>query len=283
MTVAEPIITEGGTSHDKGEAWKPENIKAFENTKDYLDKGVAWVIPTRGNVPMKVIDSWDTIQWPMNQPRTPRLSAIGMEVAAAYEYLFRLCTDDEFAQDKLGAAFRNLLSKMNFILTVEEDNVIPPNAVNDLFYALYTCIDCGKQIDLKGTDGRISKEKFDAWRCPDGHKGLDGVGGLYWTKTIPSRPMAYGDPKEGDDYKPVSVTDAITDGRVLEVNGIAMGCTLFRKALFSKVTKPWFKTEQNGTQDLLFCGKAKKEIGARFAVHCGVRVGHLDTSSGELY
>jgi hypothetical protein len=69
---------------------------------------------------------------------------------------------------------------------------------------------------------------------------------------------------------------------VLEVNGIAMGFAIFRKDIFKQVSKPWFDTASTHTQDIFFCQKAKAEAGARFAVHCGVLVGHLDVNSGEV-
>lgn len=269
--MTEPAIRIAGTEHDTGHAWKPENVVDYERLKEYRDKSIAWVIPSRGMYPALVVDSWDAIQWPMNQPRTPRVAALRMEVGDAYNYLFKLCTDYGFASIKLGNDYARMLDRMKFILTTEEDNIIPPTAINDLFAAIYTCIDCGKDIQTA------------SWTCPDGHKGLDAVGGLYWTKCIPSRPMAYGDPKDGDDFRPISVSDAIAEGRVLEVNGLAMGCTLFRKASLNGLSQPWFKTSTGTTQDLYLCSKMKKELGARFGVHCGVRVGHLDIDTGERF
>ncbi len=275
--------TESGTAHESARGFQPEAIRTYERQKEYLDKTVAWVFPTRGLIPLVVVDSWDSIQWPMNQPRTPRIAAKAMEVGAAYEELFDLCVNKATAAKKLSPAFAELVSKMNFILTTEEDNIIPPNAVNDLFAAIYTCIDCGEEIDVHGKDGTFSPVKFAKWLCPNGHKGLDAVGGLYWTKGDGGRPMAYGDPKVSDDFRPVSVGKAIENGKVIEVNGVAQGCTLFRKGLFRKVRRPWFKTQNHNTQDLYFCQKARKQAGARFAVACGVRVGHHDVQSGETW
>src|SRR5207245_520911 len=118
--------------------------------------------------------------------------------------------------------------------------------------------------------------------------GLDAVAGLYKTKSEPAMWMAYGDPKDPMlNFRPLEVGEAEEEGRLIEVNGIAMGCTLWRKDLFRKVSKPWFETltgcesraQRIGchTQDLYFCRKAKLELGpegVRFAVHCGISVGH---------
>lgn len=270
---AEPIIVEAGTAHDKGHAWRQENIDDYERLQEYRDKTLAWVMPIPDKFYVaKVVDSWDQIHWPMNQIKTPRIVATDMEVGAAYEHLFGMAVDKGTAEKARGAQWANLLEKAKFILTTEWDNIIPPLAVLDLFSSLYTCIDCERPINAK------------TWECPNGHKGLDAVSGLYWTKCLPSRPMAYGDPKNDVfDFRPISVGPAIQEGRTIEVNGIAMGCAIFRKELFNRVSRPWFTTTAGATQDLYFCEKAKKEAGARFAVNCAVRVGHMDVHTNEVY
>jgi hypothetical protein len=260
-----------GTLHDAGRAFSKEGIQAYENTKNWLDQSVCWVIPTRGFYPAKVVDSWDTICWPMNQQRTPRLAIIGMEVGDAYNTLFKLATDREFCAKHYDPTSVDLIQRMKFILTTEEDNILPPNAVEGLFAALYTCPDCKKDINPA------------SWTCEDGHRGYDAVSGLYFTKSMPPRPMAYGHPSEPDSFKPVSVAQAIKDGSTIEVNGIAMGCAIWRKELFAQVAYPWFETVDGGTQDLVFCKRAKEQANARFGVNAGVRVGHLDIKTGVLY
>lgn len=261
----------GDELHDSGKAWQPDNIAKFRGTKVYRDATVCWVMPTRGSVQIEVLHAILSLQWPMNQNHTPLLTLKGMEVGEAYEQLFEMCLDKEVTTRTSGMKFAEYLDKMGFVLTSEEDNLPPPNGINELFRAIYTCVDCGGEIQQAG------------WVCAAGHRGLDAVSGLYWTKDIPAMPMAYGDPKEpGLDFAPVDVTAAIEAGSVVEVNGIAMGFTLYRKEMFAKVSRPWFATEQGVTQDLYFCKKAKEQAGARFAVHCGVRVGHIN-ADGELY
>ena len=109
-------------------------------------------------------------------------------------------------------------------------------------------------------------------------------------------PMAYGDPEEfrqtgALDFRPLDVRRALQLGRVVPVNGIAMGCALWKLDLFRAVPPPWFVTvadmipergSQVMTQDLYFCRKAR-EMGKTFAVDCRVRVGHLDVNTGEVY
>jgi hypothetical protein len=122
------------------------------------------------------------------------------------------------------------------------------------------------------------------------------VSGIYFTKGDINMPMAYGDPREFDrtgvlDFRPRAVAECLAAGQVMEVNGIACGCSLYRMDLFREVAQPWFVTVSDVvegvgpvgmTQDLYFCKRARM-MGKRFGVACGVRVGHLDLSTGVVF
>jgi hypothetical protein len=259
-------------------------LDEFEKTKGWLDQSITWVIATRGKYDAKVVDAWDMLDWPMNEARTGRLTARNMEVAEAYNHLFRMCIDRDYCERSYNALYTEVIVGTQFILTTEEDNILPPNAPTALAAAIYTCPDCGRTL----ANAKLNPD----WLCPEGHRGYDAVSGLYMTKVVPPRPMAFGDPKNGpDDFRPQSVKEAVASGSVIEVNGIAMGCALWRKDLVRRVSEPWFVTTPSnnmtgsggGTQDLYFCRKAKAEIGARFGVHCGVRVGHMDYRTGQVF
>ena len=262
-----------------------KEVKDYEGMRAYRDQSISWVFATRGQVPVEVVDSWDTIQWPMNQFRSGRLTAKGMEVAAAYNALFGVATDRKMATKVMGAyagEYIDAFVNAKFILTTEEDNIISPFAVQALLEAIHTCPDCGREIAAHCAGKKRPCRMCKEWRCEKGHKGYDGVGALYFVKRQPAIPMAFGDPKTPTDFKPRSVARAIKSGKVIEVNGIAMGCSLFRKDVFRQVSRPWFTTSSTFTQDLWFAKKAKKEAGARFGVHCGIQIGHLDVRTGEV-
>src|SRR5207244_2242742 len=104
-----------------------------------------------------VVDSWDCIDWPMNQPHTGRHRATQMEVGEAYNYLFRLATDQEFARDHFEESYADFITGTRFVLTTEQDNIIPPNAVVDLMASIYTCPDCAEPIGRKLI--RVSEKK----------------------------------------------------------------------------------------------------------------------------
>lgn len=264
------VETINGADLHKGIA--RQHLGAFQN--GYRNNKCVWVLPTRGSIPIEVHVSLRNMAWLMNTPRAC-LEYRRMEVGQAYEEGFSKAVSDEAVKE------------FPFVWTYEEDNIQPQDVFFKLYDAIWTCIDCGAPMP-SGPDGGPA----DPWVCPEGHRGLDAVGALYFTKSVPPFPMAYGDPKSAElEFRPRDVREAMESGSVIEVNGVAMGSTLWRKGLFEKVSKPWFKTMCGGeperagahTQDLYFCRKAKEEAGARFAVHCGAVVGHLDVTSGVVY
>lgn len=182
------------------------------------------------------------LMMPMNQAFI-RLFVQGMEVGDAYNAAVEMVVAHE------------QLSKFKYLLTLEEDNLPPPDGLVKLY------------------------ESMDEYAV---------VGGLYWTKGEAGQPMIYGDPKGVLSFQPqVPVPEALQ-----ECNGLGMGFTLFDMSLFTdeKIPKPWFKTVQEwspqtgaaqGTQDLHFMANARK-AGYRIASDNRIKVGHID-SEGHVW
>jgi hypothetical protein len=157
------------------------------------------------------------------------------------------------------------LSKWKYILTLEDDNLPPPDA----HIRLLETIEWGN---------------------------YDAVSGLYFTKGEHNMPMAYGDPAEYArtgvlDFRPRDVREALAGGQIMGVNGIAMGCALWRMQLFKDFPGPWYVTVsdvvpgkgvQGFTQDLWACQRWV-QAGKRFAVDMRVRVGHMDVNTGTVF
>lgn len=218
----------------------------------YKDNSTVIIIPSRdNNVDIRVQQTWMSLIAPMNQKRAI-LFAIGDEVGVAYQRVVEAVLKDPE------------LSKWQYIMTMETDNLQPPDA----HIRLLETIEAGK---------------------------FDGVSGIYWTKGEFNMPMAYGDPAEYArtgvlEFRPRDIRAALEHGHVMEVNGIAMGCSLYRMDLFREIEPPWFVTvadvvngaPQGFTQDLYFCRRARM-AGKRFAVDMRVRVKHLDLASGVAY
>ncbi len=210
--------------------------------QSYKDLSTIMIVPTRGLIPAKVVQSMLGLASPMNQ-KFLRIFVEKMEVGEAYNHAIELILGNEE------------LAKWKYVLTMEEDNLCPPDGLLKLYENI---------------------NKFDA------------VSGLYFVKGECGAAMIYGNPME----MPMSFIPQlpVTD-QVVECNGIGMGFALFKLEMFKKIPKPWFKTLQEftpgqgmaaATQDLYFCQNAKK-FGFRFAVDCRIRVGHFQYETDQIW
>jgi hypothetical protein len=166
----------------------------------------------------------------------------GMEVGAAYD-------------EAIAAILAHpQLKDFKYVLTVEEDNLPPPDGLLNL-------------LDSIGD--------------------YAAIGGLYFTKGEGGQPMAYGKPGQMPEYAPWLPGE----DEVAPVNGIGMGFSLIKLDVFREMERPYFETLQRydpytggkaATQDLHFCGRIR-EMGHKVAVDTNVRVGHLDADSGIVW
>jgi hypothetical protein len=190
-----------------------------------------------------VVENWMGLMIPMNQAFV-RIFVSGMEVAAAYNAAIEAILNNPVLRD------------FKYVLTIEEDNMPPPDGLIKLY------------------------ESMDEYAI---------VGGIYWTKGEGGQPMIYGDPKGILGFQPqVPLPD-----KVQECNGLGMGFTLFDMRLFTdeKIPRPWFKTIQEwtpgggismGTQDLYFMGNVRR-AGYKIASDNRVKVGHYDPDTGMVW
>lgn len=217
------------------------SVARLKKGKQYRDLSTVCVVPTRGVIAARVVESWMGLMTPMNNAFV-RVFVQGAEVGDAYNSAVEMI----LAQ----------LPQFKYMLTLEEDNIPPPDGLLKLY------------------------ESMDEYAA---------VGGLYWTKGEAGQPMIYGDPKALLGFQPqIPVVD-----QVQECNGLGMGFTLFNMDLFrdEKIPKPWFKTVQEwspekggaaGTQDLHFFGNARR-AGYRVASDNRVKVGHYDLTNDQIW
>lgn len=221
-----------------------ESTNRLEKSKSYRDLSTIIICPTRGLITAKVVQSWMGLMRPMNQKVIGPLFAIGMEVGEAYNGMIEMILANPE------------LSKWKYILTIEEDNMPPPDGLLKLY------------------------EHMD---------DFDVIGGLYWTKGEGGQPMIYGDP----NVVPLNFIPQKPGGDIQPANGLGMGFNLFKMDIFKdpKIEKPWFKTLQeftpqvgvrSYTQDLYFYEKAGK-AGYKFACDTRVRVGHYDVNMDVIW
>jgi|WetSurMetagenome_2_1015567.scaffolds.fasta_scaffold02468_7 hypothetical protein len=202
----------------------------------YRDSSTICIVPSRGMIPAKVVQNWMGLMPLMNQ-KFIRIFMIGLEVGEAYSQ----------AIDMILA--HPDLSTWKYILTLEEDNMPPPDGFIKLIESI--------------------------------NKGYDAVGGLYWTKGPGGQPMCYGDPT----IMPRNFMPQIPQPEALQpCNGLGMGFTLFKLSMFkdTRLPRPLFKTMseytpgvgcQVFTQDLYFFNNALA-LGYKFASDNRVKVGH---------
>jgi len=216
---------------------KIELPERLQKNDFYRDLSTICIIPTRGVIPAKVIQNWWGLMAPMNQ-KFIRMFVTGMEVGAAYTTAIEQIIANP------------VLRSWKYILTLEEDNMPPPDGLLKLYEGM---------------------EQFDV------------VGGLYWTKGDMGQPMIYGDPNlpELNFIPQVPLPETIQ-----QTNGLGMGFNLYKLDIFRdpRVPRPYFKTVQEFSpyvggrgysQDLYFYENIKK-LGYKVACDTRIKVGHFD-------
>jgi hypothetical protein len=245
MPEAQPQIIVAG-DYGRHNATMEATADRVRASKAYRDCSTVVVIPTRGMIPARAVQAWMDMIPMMNQPLT-RMFIVRMEIGDAYNAAVEWILNDP------------TLSNWKYMLTLEEDNVPPPDGLVRLIEAM-------------------NEERHYA-----------AIGGLYFTKGEGGMPMIYGNPGEILDFRPQVPVDNV----VQECNGLGMGFTLFRIDVFKdeRIPRPWFKTlnswsaetgGQAGTQDLYFF-KHAREAGYRVASHNAVKVGHWDETNQILW
>ena len=225
-------------SYDGGEFNRDLNltVKRLEKSAAYKDLSTIIIIPALGMLPTKVAASFMNMFSPPNQKRVV-LWAVGQEVGEAYSRCIEMILDHPE------------LSKFKYILTMEHDNIPPPDGHVRLLERM---------------------EENPDYSC---------IGGLYFTKGYGGQPQIWGNPKEPMNFKPCPPDK---NGGLVECTGTGMGFNLWQLNMFKdkKLPRPFFKTTNSvkegvATQDLYFWRTAFK-LGYKAAIDCSVRVGHYD-------
>jgi hypothetical protein len=225
------------------------NNGAPKQTRSRIEKSAAWkrqrivmLIPSSENIPVKVYLSHLNLAFPPNNG-VARIAAVGMEVGEAYSQAI----ENVLLHPELG--------QWEYLLTVEHDNLPPPDGV------------------LRLLERMESNPKYDC------------IGGLYFTKGHGGVPQIWGDPRDPVlNFRP-QMPDL--NGGLVECNGTGMGFNLWRMSMFrdKKLRKPWFVTQKKdgiATQDLYAWSDFRKH-GYRCAIDCSVKVGHLDQASDTVW
>lgn len=207
----------------------------------YRPTPYAIVIPCVGKVEPRVLDMAMSLAAPPNQAHAHMIME-DFEVGAAYNHAVELILSHP------------VLSTWRYMVTIEQDNLVPPFGVVDL---------------LNEAEGG----------------GWDVLGGLYHTKGEGGVAQIWGDRSRPLNFVPQHARA----GEVVETWGTGMGCTVFRLDVFKRMPGPWFNTRcdaEHGsfTQDLDFFKHAHDQgIDLRVGVDCRVVVGHMDVHTGIVW
>lgn len=212
-------------------------IRRLQGDASWKKLDTIMLVPAGGSIPTKVVSSWLNLYSPPNN-QFFRMFCVGMEVGEAYSQAI----ENILAHEQL--------SKFKYILTVEHDNVPPPDGIIKLLAQM------------------------------EAHPEFACIGGLYFTKGEGGVAQIWGDPRDPTlNFRPQTPVS----GQLVECCGTGMGFNVFRLEMFrdKKLRKPWFKTQTEGgvaTQDLYAWSDFRKN-GYRCAVDCSVLVGHYDLAN----
>lgn len=215
-----------------------------DRTVARLIKGGSWkkqrvicILPAGQSMQTKVALSHWSLAFPPNNG-VVRILAQGMEVGEAYSAAIESVLNHPDLKD------------WEYILTIEHDNLPPPDGVINLIAQM---------------------EAHPEYAC---------IGGAYYTKGEGGVLQAWGDPTDPVvNFRP----QLPVPGQLVECCGTGMGFNLWRLKMFKdpRLRKPWFKTiagkEGCSTQDLYAWSDFRKH-GYRCAVDCAIGVGHIDES-----
>lgn len=217
-----------------------------ENVKKniYKDLSTVCIVPTRGMIPAKVVQSWMGLMAPMNQ-KFVRLFAIGMEVGAAYS-----TTIEQVLQHPE-------LSKWKYILTLEEDNCPPPDGLLKLYEHMDKYDAIGGLYWTKGVDGKPM-----CYGRPD----------VFPIGFVPFMP------------EPDTITRCNGLGMGFTLFKMEIFKNKRLPKPFFETVQSYVPGEgvKNYTQDLKFFENAGK-LGYKFACDSRVKVGHYDVENDHMW
>lgn len=235
MTKPQLIVTDLTGHHATNMS---ETVSRLQRGGSWKKQRVVVIIPSAEMISVTVMMALWNLAFPPNNG-VVKIAALGDEVGVAYSNAIESILNHPD------------LSKWEYVLCIEHDNVVPPDGVVRLV------------------------ERMEQ------HPEFAAIGGLYFTKGPGGCAQIWGDVKDPlINYRP-QIPDPT--GGLVECYGVAQGFTMFRLDLFkdSRLRRPWFKT-LNGKEGLgmstqdLYLWNDLRQYGYRCAIDCSVKVGHQD-------
>jgi hypothetical protein len=231
----EPKIIIGNTVGEHNSDLE-KSIERIDKSKAYEDLSTIIICPTRGMFPTRVVQSWMNLMKPVNQKVVGPIFAESMKVDVAYNTMIEYILNN------------NYLKNFKYILTIEEDNIPPPDGLLKLY----------ENID-----------KYDV------------VGGLYWSKGDNGFPMIFGESNTPLIPKPGEVQECKALGMGFNLFKLDM----FKKMespWFKTIQEDTPEGTRTLTQDFYFYHRAVKE-GFKIACDNRVLVGHFDYKKDKIW
>jgi hypothetical protein len=150
----------------------PSSIDRLVRGNTYKDMSTICIIPTRGIIPAKVVQSWLGLMSPMNQ-KFLRIFVEKMEVGEAYNYGIQMILENKE------------LSKWKYVMTLEEDNCPPPDGLLKLYESikdydvvagLYWTKGEGGQPMIYGNPKEMPRNYIPQIPIPDAVQPCNGLG-----------------------------------------------------------------------------------------------------------
>ncbi|HEY9179935.1 MAG TPA: glycosyltransferase [Candidatus Baltobacteraceae bacterium] len=199
-------------------------------------------IPSGGNPAQPFVDSLKNLELPVSITGFGNLSVTGNFVPAQRELLAR----------------HALRAKADYLLMIDDDIVVPPDAIAQFLTV------------------------FER----DARAGI--VGGLYYARDG-VRPMAVANWNAYDTtsaYTPAFLNDPVA------VAGVGFGCVMIGCNVFRALDEPYFPAQifleesqrrvRVCNEDYLFCRRAAEREFTTY-LHAGVRLGHYDRGTGKTF
>lgn len=198
-------------------------------------------VPTAGHPTREFLDSLRTLDMPGEVVAFDRCTVTGNFVPAQRELIAR----------------RALATGADYLLTIDDDMVVPPDALVRLLDLLRAQPDVAIAGALYyGRDG-IRPMAASGWESHDTTKG--------WIPAFTDEPVA--------------------------VDAVGFGCVLTRVSALRRLAQPFFGAQiyietsaarvRLCNEDFLLCERFR-HAGYRVVLHAGVRCGHVDRASGRV-
>lgn len=117
-------------------------VGRLNKAKSFRDLSTIIVCPTRGQIPARIVQSWQGMIRPMNQKVIGPIFMENMEVGSAYNSVIKMILEHPE------------LSKFKYLLTIEEDNAPPADGLIKLYESIDEYDAVGGLYWTKGEGGQ---------------------------------------------------------------------------------------------------------------------------------